>query len=767
MKGLKHISLFMGLALLGFSCSVSKKLPPNEKLYAGATVKVVKDSLAEGYEKQLEVNLVELVRPLENTRLPLTNYPYKVGIYYATGEGKKTKGFFYKLIKGFTEKPVFYNSFFLEKNEKTFTEYLISKGYFNAQTTSKTNVFKNSTSVDYTVLLRQRFQIDSVVIKAGNEKFDEDFKNAANKVDLGEYFDLDKIKQARNEIDASLRKNGYYNFKPDYVEVKADTVLHSKHVYIELGYLKTMPYEAQKQYLFNDIYINIDGSNDFVSKADPNSFDFFRGIILDDPQSKFKESLFKDVVAYRPGSIFNTQLQDITNTRLVGLNNFNFIKSRFEILNSLDSTFLDVYYYLQTQKQKSLRAEANAVTRSSGLAGSQLSLSWQNINSFKGGEYFKISARGELGIQIGGKKDNLEYKNNYRWGLEGQLVFPRFLAPFIKIDPEISRVLPKTQFTAGYESFIKTGLYNLNSATGALGYAWTRGRGVEHELKPLNLRFVKSSNISTAFIDEIFNDPRLLVILENQLIVGGSYNLTLRPKKVGLGSFSYSGTLDLAGNMFSLFDKIRNNPEKSGRIFGEYYSQFVKLEQDFRYRRDISTNISWANRAIIGLGVPFGNSLQLPFLNQFYVGGNNSLRAFRARGVGPGTYKSNNSITEQFIGNNTGDVKLEFNTELRYKLNDFISPALFVDAGNIWMYKDEYIYGEGSLFTKNFYKELAIGAGIGLRFNFSFIIFRLDIATPVRKPWLSDVWVLNEINPFKKTWRKDNLIWNVAIGLPF
>jgi len=439
------------------------------------------------------------------------------------------------------------------------------------------------------------------------------------------------------------------------------------------------------------------------------------------------------------------------------------------VVNGLDSSLIDITYILQTQKTKSFKAEANAITRSSGLAGSQVSISWQNINTFKGAELLRIATLGGLELQVGGDKSGA-YRGNYRVGLEGQLVFPRFLAPFIKIDPEISKVLPKTQINLGYESFIKTGLYNLNSARASLGYAWTRGKGIEHSLKPLNLNFVKASNISTVFIDEIFADPRLLVILENQFVAGGSYEITIKPKQYHKGSFSYRGNLDFAGNLFGIYDKIRNKPEKTGRIFGEYYSQFLRIEQDLRYRNDLNKNIQWANRAIVGIGAPYGNSLQLPFVNQFYVGGNNSLRAFRARGVGPGTYERTGNLAEQFLGNNTGDIKVEFNTEMRFKINDFFSTALFFDAGNVWMFKDEYIYGPGSLFSKSFLKELAIGTGLGLRLNFSFIIFRIDLGTPLKKPWLpqNDRWVINQINPFSKDWRKGgNLIWNIAIGLPF
>ena len=155
-------------------------------------------------------------------------------------------------------------------------------------------------------------------------------------------------------------------------------------------------------------------------------------------------------------------------------------------------------------------------------------------------------------------------------------------------------------------------------------------------------------------------------------------------------------------------------------------------------------------------------------MKQYFSGGNNSIRAFRARAIGPGTYQRTGNLTEQFLGNNTGDIKIELNTELRYKVTNFIETAFFVDAGNVWMYKDPYIYDEGALFTKDFYKQLAIGSGIGLRLDFSFIIFRMDLATPLHKPWLEQGsrWTFDTIQ-WNKAWRQENLLLNLGVGYPF
>lgn len=766
MKEYFKILAFIALSAMIFSCSIEKNLPEGQKVYGGGTIKLTEaDTLKDAKIVGLEETLDEMLLPVENSKIgiPLSKYrvPYKVGFYYFIKKEKRRK---WPIIRNFVEEPVFFNNTLLAKNAVRLTEYLKSRGYFDAKVLSNMETKRYQAYAQYTAFTGMRYAIDTVIIHNGDGTLATDFHAAASKVSWGKFFDLEKLKAERLEIEKNLRGKGYYYFKPDNISIKADTTLKKHSIRLEIGLKEPVLATVQRQYQINDIFVYVDSKPKIVPSE---GFDFFRGLILDDPQKKYKERIFSDAIAFRPGTLYNFELQTITNNRLIGLSNFKFINSRFEVVNRLDSTLIDVHYFLQTQKRKFLRMEANAITRSSGLAGSQLSLNWLNNNTFKGAEILKLSAKAGLELQVGGNKDN-QYKDNYRIGLDAQYTIPRFWAPFVKIDPEISKVLPKTLITVGWESFRKTGLYNLNSAKATLGYAWTKGRGIEHSLRPITLNLVKSTNISTEFIDEIFADPRLLVILENQFIAGGSYEINVRQRKMGVGWFSYSGNLDLAGNLFGLYDKIRNDPEKKGKVFGDYFSQFVRLEQDLRYKIDFSRKTSWANRAIVGVGVPYGNSLQLPFVNQFYVGGNNSLRAFRARGVGPGTYARTGSLAEQFLGNNTGDIKLELNTELRYKVNNFIGTALFVDAGNVWMAKDEYIYGPGVLFSKSFLNEMAIGGGIGFRFDFSFVIFRLDIATPFRKPWLEgkERWVIDDFS-LKKAYRKENLIWNIAVGLPF
>lgn len=182
----------------------------------------------------------------------------------------------------------------------------------------------------------------------------------------------------------------------------------------------------------------------------------------------------------------------------------------------------------------------------------------------------------------------------------------------------------------------------------------------------------------------------------------------------------------------------------------------------------MGTKSEIATRVNLGLGYAYGNSKQMPYIKQFFVGGPNSLRAFRARTLGPGSYEPEQIGAGNFVPDMTGDIKLELNAEYRRNLVSIVNGALFVDAGNIWLVNEDEAK-PGAQFSKNFLKEMAVGAGLGLRFDLSFLVLRTDLAIPLRIPYLpeGERWVINQIDFGSKEWRRDNLIFNLAIGYPF
>ncbi|HYD92101.1 MAG TPA: BamA/TamA family outer membrane protein, partial [Flavobacterium sp.] len=246
-----------------------------------------------------------------------------------------------------------------------------------------------------------------------------------------------------------------------------------------------------------------------------------------------------------------------------------------------------------------------------------------------------------------------------------------------------------------------------------------------------------------------------------------SYMYTNTMRKRRKHTFYYKGSLDLAGNIAGLVTGANVKQGDTTKVLGVAFSQFVKMEHDFRHYMRLGENSQLASRIIAGVGLPYGNSSELPFIRQFFIGGTNSIRAFRARSIGPGTFRPDVDQYD-FLPDQSGDIKLEMNTEYRAKLFSVVHGALFVDAGNIWLWNDNEAK-PGAQFSGDFLNELAVGTGAGLRIDLSFLVLRLDLAWPLRKPWRpeGDRWVVDEIDFGSKYWRKENLVFNLAIGYPF
>jgi outer membrane protein insertion porin family len=282
-------------------------------------------------------------------------------------------------------------------------------------------------------------------------------------------------------------------------------------------------------------------------------------------------------------------------------------------------------------------------------------------------------------------------------------------------------------------------------------------------LYPIAITYVQPRNVNDSFQHIVDTNFIYRHILDKQFILGATYQLNINQQAAGfqkINSFYFNLLGDVSGNLAGLLI-----PDK--KIFNVPFAQYLKAEADGRYYRKLGVSTTWANRIILGYGLPYGNLRQLPYIKQFFSGGNNSLRGFRSRTVGPGTYLALPS-PQGYIPDQTGDIKLELNTELRPRISGPLYGAVFIDAGNIWLANDDP-NRPGATISKDFLKELAMDAGVGIRLDIQLFVIRFDMAFPIRKPWLPDGQrnVLNEVNFKDPSWRSENVIFNLAIGYPF
>ena len=759
-----HLLYFLFLVLFAASCSNTKFLPEGELLYTGATVKVEGKEITKKEKKALKTALKSTLRPKPNSSI-LGLRP-KLYIYNLAGTPKKEKGWRHWLKTKVGEPPVLYSQVDLEYNKSVLQNFSENSGYFNTKTEADSTRHGKKVTAEYIVkpgkqykIREVKFPTDSSVISIAIRRTS---RRSLLKKDNG--YSLDVIKEERVRIDARLKEKGYFYFNPDYIKVQVDSTVADHQVDLIVKVKDETPKLAETPFKINRIivYPNYTIGSDSL-KPDYNSIKKYNDFTIIDPENLFKPRIFDRALYFKKEDLYNRTNHNLSLNRLVNLGTFKFVKNQFKPSDTLGN-YLDAYYYLTPLPKKSLRLEVLAKTNSANYTGTELNINWSNRNTFRGAELLTISAFGGVEVQVSGLNKGF---NVYRVGTEANLVWPRFVSPF-KFRSS-SGFVPKTKATLGYEFQNRTKLYSLQTFKGSFGYLWKASEKKEHLLNLTEITYASPQNVTPLYREQIVANPSLGKVIEKQLIFGPTYSYTYtntleRRRK---NTFYYKGSLDLAGNIAGLVTGANIKKGDTIKLFDVPFSQFIKLENDFRHYLKLGPDSQLASRIIVGAGFAYGNSNELPFIKQFFIGGTNSLRAFRARSIGPGTYDGS-ATTSSFLADQSGDLKLEFNTEYRAKIYGLVKGALFVDAGNIWLLKDNP-EKPGAKFSKKFMNEIAVGTGAGLRFDFTFLILRTDLAFPIRKPYLPDGqrWVLDQINFGNRTWRKENLVFNLAIGYPF
>ncbi|MBO0929461.1 BamA/TamA family outer membrane protein [Fibrella sp. HMF5036] len=767
------------------SCNVAKHLPTGEKLYVGADFVLKTDStIAKKEKERLVTELQALARPRPNSRI--FGFPYKVAFYYFVGEPKKEKGFRAGLRRKFGEAPVLASARGLAANGQLMGNTLENEGYFGTSLQGDfVDVNGYQTKARYTIQVPQRYLIDSVSFIGDSTLVARAMFNASPQSFLkaGNPFVLDVVKAEKERIGSAIKQRGFFYFLPDYVTVLTDTAVGNHRVRFYLAIKPDIPAAAKVPYFLRNIYIfpnytlatartdtnrtlayqaPIPTAADSGKTAPPGKF------YIVDSSRVYNPVLFEDVISIRPGRRYNSRAQDLSLSRLVNLGTFKYIRNRFEPVGRYgrDSALMDANYYLTPLPKRSVRLEVSGNSRSNNLAGTLLTASYIDRNFLRRAEQLQVNATAGIDLQIGAAGRGV---TNYRYGIDATLSFPRLVSPF-KIRYDRRSILPKTNLTVGYEILQRDSLYNLSSARASFGYAFRTSNRVEHSFSPFYVNYVNIYNFEQpkfiAGLLDTLTGPTYARLLKAQFILSALYTFNYNSDPQTRRRYTNRLTINMepAGNLAGLLIK----PDDTGykNIAGLPFAQFFRFDLDTRHYFQLSPKLTWANRFFGGVGIPYGNSNEMPFIRQYFIGGANSVRAFRPRAAGPGTYTPAKGTLFQDGG---GDIKLEVNTELRAKLTSLLQLAAFVDAGNVWSYARVSTYGPGAEFTKDFAKQLAIGGGIGLRIDLSYFLVRADLATPFSIPYLPEGqrWVLNKINFRDRDWRRDNLVLNIAVGYPF
>lgn len=748
------------------ACSSTKYVPEGDSLYIGSDFNI-QSAESKKFIKTLKTDLEEQLKPKENTYI--FGLPLKLNLYSLLGKPKKEKGLKYNLSRKFGQAPVLFSTVNTSFTQKALSAALFNNGLFDAQVDYTIHKSKNGKkiSVTYNIKTGPLYKIENYSYQIKDTAILRILQSGTYRSSIrnGRRYNLDRIRSEREKIDEVLKNNGYYHFNPEYIVFEADTSGSKAAVTMRMKFKPQTTQESLTRYKIGGVYVLLDSSytaKHIMHKADTADID---GVVLY-LNHDFKPKPIATYVYLKKGEYYSRENQQLTLGRLMGMNIFKYVD--IDVIEQ-DSATLNVYIHLSPLPKRSLSAEVDIVSKSNNFIGPGVSINYTDRNAYKGAEKINFGFHGSIETQLNGQFKGLY---TYEFGPHLNLTIPRFILPF-KVKAS-SSFTPSTLFTSNYTFLKRVNYFEMRTLQLSFGYKWKESLPKEHYFRPLNISVFKIDHISDDFIKILSENPALARRYEDQLIVGlmysYTYNQQVYPRRKN--QIYFNGNIDIAGNTLSAINKLTGSQENSigaKTVYGIAYAQYAKFDIDLRNYLKVSRKTVFASRMILGWAVPYGNSSALPFVKGFFSGGTNSLRAFPVNSVGPGTYRLPDSLQSSYFIQQGGDIKIEWSAEYRFPIVSIFKGALFIDAGNVWLYKNNDLIPGAQFKLQKAFTELAVGGGLGLRVDLNFFVIRLDVATPIRKPWLAEGerWVLDDAKLGSRDWRRQNIILNIAIGYPF
>lgn len=752
--------------LLLASCSGLKYIPEGQKLYTGSKVTIEAPTKLRN-QAALQTELETVLRPKPNGSI-LGQRPKLY--FWHLGLGKE-KGLKHFLADKLGEAPVLLSQVQAKQTRTLMTNRLQNRGYFHGAVSSAVKEQEKTAQVDYTVRPGQQYLIQDVRFPQGDSALVTAIRNTqpGTLLKAGEPYDLDVFTNERVRIDQALKNEGFYYFNPNYLLFQVDSTLQGKvNVYYKLK--AETPARARQPYWLNTISLNTNYVLTDTTRRDPIIFQKYRYY---PDEEVFRARAIARAVFLYPDSLFRQRRRDQTLSRLMSLGTFRFVEIKFRPSAAGDSAGrarLDSDVLMTQLKKKSLRAELQLVSKSNGFTGPGLTIQFRNRSALRGAEQLLINAvastetstRAPAGSE---SRNNVGLISN-EFGLNAQLIVPRLIAPQLPfLNPRLvnSDFQPRTNFGAGVRYVSRTGYFSTTSYNLNYGYSWKTRITNEQELKLVDVSY-NAVSTEQAFEDVLNARPFLRQAYRSQFILASSYRYTYNQQVLEKRrqQIFFQGMAEVSGNVANAISSAvvgEKSPTEYYTIGGQRFAQYAKFDLELREYYRISANPTSGNRIVgrlqIGVGLPYGNSGggTLPYLRQYGIGGPNSIRAYAARQIGPGSYKPAAGDIVNNYYDQVGDLRLEGNIEYRQDLFPYVKGAVFLDAGNIWLVNNDPQRPGGQFQVSTFLQQLAVGTGVGLRVDVQFFVIRFDYAIPLRA---------NYGTPDDKTGRL-----NLAIGYPF
>ncbi len=763
------IFFLVGIMLFG-SCNSTRFVPEGKYLLNKISIKVDDKNLK---KEELKTH----IRQKENLRI-LGILKFHLWVYNLSSAKKENSW-----LKRMGESPVFYDEIQNQRSKDQLIIFLKNKGYYNASVKDSLEIDnrKRKLNLTFNIYARQPYRIRNYSYSIKDKSLiGIIMKDTVNQLlKRKDIFDLDVLNAERQRITNYLKNSGYYIFSEQSISFVADTSFYSHKVdltvNIDDAILDNPEAEvvAHRKYKIRNFLIN-PTFNAVTLTADrleqkPDTLIKDDYIFVHSGKLKYKPELFYNLNRIKDSTYYCLLNAEKTYRALNRLKQFKLINIGFTETNSYtyDSIpLLDCRIQLTPLPRQNVSFDVEG-TNSSGNLGIGGNMNFQQRNLFGGAEVF------DLQLKVARERQRIDNKifNTQEYGFISSLTFPKFLSP-VRPKQMLAFQIPETKLTFGY-SYQSRPDYTRNITNVKFGYNWKTTDFQFLTLNVVDLNYVHIYNLNPVFINSI-KDLFIKSSFTDHLIVASNISWTFNTQNINKREDYkfYKVNLETAGNLLNLYcklvnkdiasqiDSVTNQTSSYYEILNTRFSQYLKGDFEYRYGHMINRVSSLIGRGFVGVGFPYGNFNVLPFEKKYFTGGANGIRAWQVRSLGPGSYKAPSGI----YPNQAADIKLEANLEYRFKLFWLMEGAMFVDAGNIWAI-NSLDNREGAVFKFNeFYKQIAVGSGFGLRFDFTYFIFRLDLGLKIRDPSLPEG---ERFIPGNYQITSHHLNLSFAIGYPF
>lgn len=802
---MKRISYIYILVIFLSSCSSTKNIPDDDQLFVGLTgiefKNYEKNKNASSTQEEIEAALA--TKP-NGSLFGSSKYrnPFSYGLWIWNSFSQKEGKFAKWLTKSFGKQPVLMSNVNPALRASVAKSVLKNHGYFHGAVDYKTYTMKNPKKgkIGYTVDMGQLCLLDSISY-IGYPAYADSLIAATlpdAEIHRGDAFTTASLDAERNRVSELFRNNGYYFYQPNYSSFLADTLSVPGKAQIRLQQVDDIPEDAVKQWRIGKIDISMRKS--FMEEL---SDSFARGsfkIHFNGDKPPLRPRVLLGSMRLRPRRLFSYDNYQETISKINAMGLFSMVDYKFtprvEVTDTTTNNYLDLTLNCVLDRPYDFYIETNFNSRTTGRIGPELKTGITRRNLFKGGEKLDVNLHGSYEWM---SKSNSTSGSTYEYGMDASIEFPRIVAPFFGGN-RVSRNADGTRRRLRRRRFYNTpttiakfstdiirrpDYYKMHIVSGEWTYRWMTSASSRHEFSPLTVKYQFMNTVTDNFMALMLENPFLLASMEDVCIPKMRYTYTYSSPKTKRNPVRWETTIEEAGNILSLgyMAAGKSWSEKDKELFKNPYSQYVRLETDFTKTWQLGLNSQLAAHVNAGAMWTYGNSMYGTFSEAFYVGGANSIRAFPIRSIGPGAL-SDSEIEKAFSSTDrqliylirNGDVKFVGNLEYRHRLFGNLHGALFLDCGNVWNMRDTSFSGDlgeteeefkelnidDTFHLNKFFKQLAVGTGIGIRYDLEFLILRLDWGIGLHLPYETGKSGFYNMPSFK-----DSHTLHFAIGLPF